>query len=142
MLWDAQNMFCTEQEVTADAASTNLIDLSKARDIAVDNDLYVAINQFGTAAGAATVNIKLQVDDNSSFSSPTTVWESGSLAYTDLNGDYALKGIKMPHFQERYVRLYFDVTATSGQSLSGTKFKAGIVNGFDHAPLYDKAVHH
>ena len=43
MILDKQNEFCTAQAVTASAASTNVIDLSEARNLGLGDGLYVVV---------------------------------------------------------------------------------------------------
>ena len=75
---------------------------------------------------ATSVKVALQVDDNTSFSSASTVAER-TYALAELAGgqlqfpDYIPEGAN-----ERYLRLYFDVTGTAPTT---GKFTAGVVAG-------------
>jgi len=111
MIIDYNLQLSDAQSVTADAASTNIIDLGSDRDIGVGEDMKIALN-FDVAMGGTspTLAVLVQTDDNSSFSSATTVLTSRSIASAAI-GDTLVLGI--PDTNERYVRLYYDVGGTS-----------------------------
>ena len=111
MIIDYNLQFSDAQSVTADAASTNIIDLGSDRDIGVGEDMKIALN-FDVAMGGTspTLAVLVQTDDNSSFSSATTVLTSRSIASAAI-GDTLVLGL--PDTNERYVRLYYDVGGTS-----------------------------
>jgi hypothetical protein len=111
MIIDYNLQLSDAQSVTADAASTNIIDLGSDRDIGVGEDMKIALN-FDVAMGGTspTLAVLVQTDDNSSFSSATTVLTSRSIASAAI-GDTLVLGL--PDTNERYVRLYYDVGGTS-----------------------------
>tara|TARA_R100001480_G_scaffold55578_3_gene68512 strand:+ start:285 stop:686 length:402 start_codon:yes stop_codon:yes gene_type:complete len=111
MIIDYNLQFSDAQSVTADAASTNIIDLGSDRDIGVGEEMKIALN-FDVAMGGSspTLAVLVQTDDNSSFSSATTVLTSRSIAAAAL-GDTLVLGL--PDTNERYVRLYYDVGGSS-----------------------------
>ena len=111
MIIDYNLQFSDAQSVTADAASTNIIDLGSDRDIGVGEEMKIALN-FDVAMGGSspTLAVLVQTDDNSSFSSATTVLTSRSIADAAI-GDQLVLGL--PDTNERYVRLYYDVGGTS-----------------------------
>ena len=132
MILDNQTLLSNDQAITATAASTNTIDLAPiasgvARDIGKGKPipLLVQVTEAFTAAGAATLAIDLQVDDNSSFSSPKTVASIPATALASLvagaqfNMDYIPRGTN-----ERYMRLYY--TVATGPMTAG-KIKAGVL---------------
>lgn len=132
MILDNQTLLSNDQAVTASAASTNIIDLAPiasgiVRDIGKGKPipLLVQVTEDFTAGGAATLAIDLQVDDNSSFSSPKTVDSIAATALADLkagkqfNMDYIPRGTN-----ERYMRLNF--TVATGPMTAG-KIKAGVL---------------
>ncbi len=116
-------MFSDGQAVTANGASTNVIDLGATgtvlnapaalvRDIGKGNPIEIVI-QIDAAAGGTnpTLNAAIQVDDNEGFSSPTTV-ASGDLVGTAAGSQVSL--YYMPqNVNERYVRLNYTVGGTS-----------------------------
>ena len=111
MIIDYNLQFSDAQALTVDAASTNIIDLGSDRDIGVGEEMKVALN-FDVAMGGSspTLSVLVQTDDNSSFSSATTVLTSRSIADAAI-GDQLVLGL--PDTNERYVRLYYDVGGTS-----------------------------
>lgn len=140
MILSSQSILSDDQAITATAASTNIIDLTATgtpvkgaaaltRDIGKGTPIPILIQatEAFTAAGAATLTIDLEVDDNSSFSSATTVWTSGAIGKATLvQGyealiDYLPKGV-----DEQYMRLNY--TVATGPMTAG-KITAGIVAG-------------
>jgi len=111
MIIDYNLQLSDAQSVTADAASTNIIDLGSDRDIGVGEDMKIALN-FDVAMGGTspTLAVLVQTDDNASFSSATTVLTSRSIASAAI-GDTLVLGL--PDTNERYVRLYYDVGGSS-----------------------------
>lgn len=134
MILDNQTLLSDQQAITVTAASTNIIDLSPiagglVRDIGPGKPIpvLVQVTEDFDAAGAATLAVALQVDDNSSFSSPKTVATiaatalAGLKAGTQLNLDYIPRGTN-----ERYMRLNY--TVATGPMTAG-KVHAGILWG-------------
>jgi hypothetical protein len=111
MIIDYNLQLSDAQSVTADAASNKMIDVGSDRDIGVGEDMKIALN-FDVAMGGTspTLAVLVQTDDNSSFSSATTVLTSRSIASAAI-GDTLVLGL--PDTNERYVRLYYDVGGTS-----------------------------
>lgn len=76
MILDRETAFSQSQALTGTTlvASTDTIDLSAIRQIGIGEDLYIVLN-FEVAAGGTTptITVALQTDDNSAFSSATTV---------------------------------------------------------------------
>lgn len=115
MLLDAQLQFSAAQALTADAASTNVIDLSSARQIGLGEAIGVLLCVIVAAdftTGDETYAFQIQTDDNSSFSSATT------LSTTTLTAAVLTLGsrhfIPLPRAGiERYLRLNYDVGGTS-----------------------------
>lgn len=134
MILDNQTLFSDQQAVTATAASTNVIDLGPIntgirRDIGPGKPIPVLIQvtEDFDAAGAATLAVALQVDDNSSFSSPKTVASLAPIALADLVAGYQVPLDYIPRgTDERYLRLNY--TVATGPMTAG-KVHAGIVLG-------------
>lgn len=137
-IFDITNLFCEDQAITADAASTNIIDLGATgtpfgasaalvRDIGKGCHVPLSVNVTETFNNLTSLLVSLQVDDNSGFASPKTVASKSYLlaelvAGTQLSfPDYIPEGAN-----ERYMRLYFDVTGTDPTT---GKFTAGPVAG-------------
>ncbi|API59636.1 hypothetical protein BSL82_10160 [Tardibacter chloracetimidivorans] len=130
-IFDALLTFSTAQAVTATAVGTDKVDLSQKRDIGEGENLYVlfTVTEAATAAGAATVDFQVVVDDDSALGSPIVVGTSGPIGKADLvigkqiavriNPQLASKG-------ERYLGVNY-VVATG--PLTAGKFSAGVVHG-------------
>jgi len=80
----------TGQSVTVTANSTNVVDLSLARDIGEGEDLYVqfTVGTAFTAAGAATLTPTIVVSAADTLSTPTTIGTSGTIAVASLIAGY------------------------------------------------------
>lgn len=126
MFIDAENEFSAAQAVTASAASTNVVDLGVARRGAGE-PLKIAAGVQTTLASAgqtATMSVKLQSDDNSSFSSPTTHFTSDAIAEADLVAGYQFDLPLVPDEVGRYLRLYYTV---ANENFTSGNMDAGIV---------------
>jgi len=134
MIMDQQTLLSDRQAITASAASANVIDLGPiapgiVRDIGKGKPipLLVQVVEAMLAAGAATLTVECQVDDNEAFSSPKTVWTSGAIPKADLvpgkvfTPEYISRGTN-----ERYLRLYY--TVGTGPMTAG-RIHAGITMG-------------
>lgn len=114
MILDAQLQFSDDQALTVTAVSTNSIDLLADRNIGVGEPLSVLIvpkvaGDFTT--GDESYTATLQTDDNSSFSSPTTV-----VAATTISrplGSPTVIAIPPNNVTERYLRLSYTLAGTS-----------------------------
>lgn len=140
MILSDQNILSDDQAITATAASTNYIDLGAmgtpvkgaaalTRDLGKGTPVPILVQatEAFTAAGAATLTIDLEVDDNTSFSSATTVWTSGAIGKATLIQGYeALIDYIPKGTNERYVRLNY--TVATGPMTAG-KITAGITAG-------------
>ena len=137
MIFDNTLRVSNQQAITADAASTDVIDLGATgtpfggsaivRDIGVGKEIELAVVVTETFNNLTTMNIKVQVDDNSSFSSATTVYQSGEIPLAALVAGYQFKS---PYsfgrgVNERYVRLFYDITGTAPTT---GKITAGVVS--------------
>jgi hypothetical protein len=126
MYIDRQNLFGQDQAVTNSAATTDYIDLGGARDIGNGErpEILVLCTQDVTAAGAATVTVALQSDDNSSFSSPTNLVLSDAIPKASLIAGTQVLRVAVPYGTERYLRLFYTVGAAP---LTAGKFTSGLV---------------
>lgn len=132
MIFDKQVQFSAAQAITASAASTNIIDLLAAgipygdnAALARDQGLFnipLLIQVVTAFATLTSLKVAVQTDDNSSFSSATTVLETEAIAAASLVAGYQFNIDKIPlKTTERYVRLYFTV--------AGSDATAGAVTG-------------
>lgn len=136
MILDKGNLVSSAQAVTASAGSTDVIDLSQARAIGDGEELefFVNVDTAATAAGAATVTFQVQTDDNSAFSSPTTVIQTDAIPKATLVAGYQIK-VPLPDgaTPERYLRLYYSVA--TGPLTAGA-FTAGLVLDAQNSRAY------
>jgi hypothetical protein len=81
----------TGQAVTATANSTNVVDLSLARDVGEGEDLYVqfTVGTAFTAAGSATLTPTIVVSAADSLTTPTTIAMAGTIAVATLVAGYS-----------------------------------------------------
>lgn len=141
MILSLQDLLSDQQAITVTAASTNSIDLGATgtvygttaaivRDLGKgepDVDLLVQATEAFTAAGAATLTITLQTDDNSAFSSATDALVLGPFGKAVLVAGWKLPVQYVPNgINERYFRLNY--TVATGPMLTG-KLTAGVVMG-------------
>ena len=111
MIIDRTLQFSSDQAITADAASTNVIDLGVDRDLGVSSDIWimgVVKTTLDSAGEAATLTVSLQTDSVENFGSPTTLFTTAALAEAVLVAGYYFLKIKLPQVTERYLRLYYD----------------------------------
>lgn len=113
MILDKQQMFSDEQAITSTANSTNVVDLGAFGEATQDGGepltiLAQVIEDF-TAAGAGTLTVTLETDDNASFSSATTLLSTAAIAKGTLVGGYQLPISFLAANAERYVRLVYTV---------------------------------
>lgn len=128
MLSDSLWNFCGAspgQAITASAASTNYVDLgalgippghtvTPTRDLGRGNKIPILIQVTETFDALTSLKVAVQCDDNSSFSSPTTVLETEAIALASLVAGYQFNiDLVPPKTNERYVRLYFTVAGST-----------------------------
>ena len=135
MIFDKTLMFSDAQAITADAASTNIVDLGATgtpfggnqltRDIGIGTKIPLWISVGATFNTLTSLTVSVQVDDNEAFSSPKTV-ASRTYALADLVAgsklvfpDYVPEGT-----DERFIRLFYDVT---GSNPTTGNITAGVV---------------
>lgn len=116
MYVDAQLLFSDAQAVTADAASTNLVDLGVARNL-FDGEPLVVVLIVDVAAdfttGDETYEFEIQTDDNASFSSATDLIAHAILATALTAGSKHFIPIPVGAAVERYIRVRYDVGGTT-----------------------------
>jgi len=135
MIFDATLLFSDAQAITADAASTNYIDLGATgtpyggvalrRDIGPGTRVPISVTVGAAFNNLTSIRIDLEVDDNTSFSSAKVV-ASVTYVLARLTAgaildfpDYVPEGT-----DERYFQLRYTVTGTNP---STGNFTAGIV---------------
>ena len=123
MIIDRFNEFSDAQAVTATAASTNIVDLNAAGKIeGKPYYLHIKVNTSATASGDATVTFSFETDDNTGFSSATTLWTSAAIGKATLVAGYEVIRLPINGLDlERYTRVYY--TVATGPLTAG-KFDA------------------
>lgn len=134
MIFDRQTLFSDAQAITADAASTNVIDLGPiasgvTRDVGKGKKIPLVIQVVEAFNTLTSLEVKVQVDSTDAFSSPKDVATSGAIALADLKAGKRFSIDVIPRgTDERFMRLYYDVTGTA-PTLG--KVTAGVVMGAD-----------
>jgi len=137
MIMDASLLFSDGQAVTATAASTNVIDLGATgtifgassavvRDIGAGSRVPLVITVTESFNNLTSIIVTIETDDNSSFSSATTVWTSPTytLAQLATGAKYLLPDVIPVGVNERYVRLKYTLAGTTPTT---GKITAGVV---------------
>ena len=109
MIIDYNLQVSDAQALTADAASTNVIDLGSDRDIGPGEDMKIAVT-LDVDMGGSSPTMAIQVQTSSDNSTFTTVQTSRTVAAGSA-GDSIIMGL--PDTNDRYLRLYYDLGGTS-----------------------------
>lgn len=139
MILDKDLQFSSAQAVTSDGtnASTNYIDLGVARNIGTGEDMEIIVQITTVMVGAGTIVVTVQTDDNTSFSSPTTVQTIGTFPATSAVGTMLSAKLQPSPLWERYIRLFYTngtVTgAVSAHMLHGVDRVTNYQDGFNIA---------
>jgi len=110
-LIDYNNMFSNAQAVTSSVASTYYID-GRAAGEALNNDIYLIVEVGTEFAGGTSLEIALQTSADSSFSSYTTLFDSGVILLAKLTANTVLVKVPIPIGLLRYLRVYYTVSGT------------------------------
>ncbi len=136
MIFDNTLLFSDSQAITADAGSTNTVDLGATgtpfggsalvRDVGKGCRIPLSVTVTETFNNLTSIVISVQVDDNTGFSSAKTVASSGSILLASLVAGYQFEfPCDLPEgTDERYLRLYYDITGTAPTT---GKITAGVV---------------
>ena len=113
----------TGQAVTATANSTNVVDLSLARDVGEGEDLYVqfTVGTAFTAGGSATLTPTIVVSAADSLTTPTTIATAGTIAVATLVAGYSFAVPLNPQIASlglRYLGAIY--TVATGPMTAGT----------------------
>lgn len=143
MQLDSQLVFSDAQAITATAASTNIIDLGATgtvpyaasalvRDIGKGKPLPLLVQVVEAFNNCTSVQCDIEVDDNSSFSSPRVV-DSQVLLLAGLTLGAKYDGLRYvpPGVNERYMRLKYTPVGTA-PTLG--KITAGIIAAHQENP--------
>lgn len=126
MIIDSTLLFSDGQAITADAASTSIVDLGATgtpyghlgaliRDVGKGQAIPLLITVTETFNNLTSMQILIQTDDNSSFSSATTVAETPAIPQASLVAGYQVPfpNVIAEGVKERYVRIYYDITGAA-----------------------------
>lgn len=152
MITDRTTTLSKAQAITVTAASDNIIDLLAVgipykdaaalnRNLGLNHDINFVIQvieQF-TAAGAGTLTVAMQCDDDVAFGSPKTVWTSPVYTLAQLKpgarlniDPHIVAGWLNDGLTERYMRLNY--TVATGPMTAGKVF-AGVVAGVQDSKI-------
>lgn len=136
MILDQHLVMSNAQAVTTGAtASTDYIDLGVARDIAPGTPLevFACVTTTATSGGSATLAFKVETDDNTSFSSATTLISKTAVAVASLVAGLVICKEKLPSTTERYVRCVWTVATAD---LTAGNFTAALVKDVERSSFY------
>jgi hypothetical protein len=138
MITDKFLVFGTAQAVTADAASTDYID-SLVAGLSDGEPLRFVVHCVAAFNTLTSMNIKLQSDDNSSFSSASddvTV----NVPLAGLTANTKVVDVRLPRGTQRYIRAYYDVVGTAptlgtltAQLLVDSENRVDYASGFNNS---------
>lgn len=131
MIFDTQTLLSNAQAITATAVSTNGISLlptatGVVRDIGKGERIPLLIQVVEAFNNLTSLAVSLEVDDNSAFSSPKTVWST-----TVLLANLTAGRVFVPEYiprgtDEAYMQVRYTVTGTAP---STGKVTAGVTMG-------------
>ena len=144
MIFDKTLLFSDVQAITADAASTNIVDTlatgtvydaaaALTKDIGKGKSLPINIQVVEAFNTLTSLGISIQVASDEAFTTPKTI-ATQTLALAELTvGKVSSLTVVLPGADMRYMRVYYDVTGTAPTT---GKVTAGIVaavqtNGVD-----------
>lgn len=116
MILDGQNLYSDAQALTTTAASTNLIDHGADRNLGIGEPMSLVIT-IDVAADATnsdeTYVAQLQTDDNSSFSSATSVGGAITITRGTAAGTKFVMAVPADTTFERYSRVNYTLGGTT-----------------------------
>lgn len=126
MIMDKTEEFSLAQAITADAASTNILDLGATgtaygaaaalvRDVGKGNSIPLLVTVVEAFNNLTSMNVLVQVSIDSAFTTPITVYRSPEylLAQLGVGSQYLLPDALPVETNKRYVRLFYDITGTA-----------------------------
>lgn len=136
MILDRDLMFSNAQDVaTASAASTNVIDLGVARNIAIGKPMYIIVQVSTALTNTGSCTIKLETDNDEAFGSATNAQAVGVFT-TAAAGSKLIVPIYPHNISERYMRLYY----TKSGTIDAGAVDAYLSEQYESVPLYADAV--
>ncbi|OJF92067.1 hypothetical protein AX761_21750 [Rhizobium sp. 58] len=125
MIFDLQTLLSNAQAVTADAASTNVLDLGATgtvygaaaalgRNIGKGKKIPLLIQVVEAFNTLTSLEVKVQVSVDEAFTSPIQVATTGVIALADLTAGKIFNIDAVPRdADKRYFRLFYDITGTA-----------------------------
>ena len=139
-LLDGQLQFDFETEHLTTERSANILDFGEARDLGVGNtiELVVMVATTMTDAGTdSTMQIDLQTDSATAFSSPTTTRTIGTFPAGSVAGTTMKIKLAAGDINEKCASLYY--TVANGNLTTG-KYTAFILLTSDQSTAYPTSV--
>jgi hypothetical protein len=109
MILDALLQVSNSQVVTANARSTDTVDLKQDRDIGIGEQVFLIVNVKAVSGTSPTLSVSLQTDDNAAFSSAITL--SQTAAATPVAGSQIV--VPFPRTNERHLAAFYTVGGTT-----------------------------
>lgn len=109
---DAENTLSDQQAITADAASTNVIDFGSTGDRGQGRPINLLIQVTETFNNLTSLNVRLEADTVENFASATILAQESMVA-ADLVAGKRFSVQHVPQNAQRYFRLFYDVTGTA-----------------------------
>jgi len=107
---DYKSRLSTNQAITGDAASTNVIDFGVADpNMGAGSPLFLRVTvteNFASATSTGTVQVKLQ--DSADNSTWRTLSETDAFLVTALTSGFEFVKLALPDEHERYVRAFYE----------------------------------
>lgn len=134
MIYDRSLLMSNAQAITATAASTDTIDLGATgtvygnsaaliRDIGRGKEIPFRVQVVQAFNNLTSLQVAVQTDDNSAFSSPRTVVQSQAIPLASLVVGFVFEELAVEvGTNERHLRLLYTVTGTApttGQVTAG-----------------------
>jgi hypothetical protein len=143
MILDSTNLFSNQQAVTTTATSSNVIDLSAARDLGAgyDTNFFIVVTQDATASGAATVQFALVAADSADLATnPVVLMQSDAIGKAALTSGTQVLRTAVPVSRtagKRYLGVSY--TVATGPLTAG-KFTAGLCLDLQANAAYPEAL--
>lgn len=113
MILDAENQFSDAQAITADAISTNVIDMGVATDLRAGTHIPVLVQVVQDFNNLTSLTVELQESDVEDFSTFKVVAMTGAVPLADLKAGKQLPISSFPRTTGRFYRLKYDVAGTN-----------------------------
>lgn len=143
MILDSTNLFSNQQAVTATANSTNVIDLTTARDLGPGREanVFIAVTQDAAAAGAATVQFALVAADSADLATnPVVLLQTDAVGKAALTAGTQVLRAAVPTSRSHGKR-YLGITYTVATGpLTAGKFTAGLALDLQANIAYPEAL--